>query len=106
MQSSLIAAKREGGTRTVTRNSNTTPAILGLTFHNSRLPRNARVACHKNGMLRTNEKIDLNAKPALDEIERRRAGARRTAWIIGGIAAAFFIAALVQGHFSQIPILH
>lgn len=43
---------------------------------------------------------------ALDDIDRRKSGARRTAWIIGGIAAAFFIAALVQGHFSQIPILH
>jgi hypothetical protein len=57
-------------------------------------------------MLRTNEKIDLNAKPALHEIERRRNGARRTAWIIGAIAAAFFVAALLEGHFSQIPILH
>ena len=54
-------------------------------------------------MLRTNEKIDLNAKPALDEIERRRTGARRTAWIIGAIAVAFFIASLGQGHFSHIP---
>jgi len=63
-------------------------------------------------MLRTSEQVEA-AKPthdradaALDEIDRRKSGARRTAWIIGGIAAAFFIAALVQGHFSQIPILH
>jgi hypothetical protein len=46
------------------------------------------------------------ADAALDGIERRRAGARRTAWIIGALATAFFIAALVQGHFSQISILH
>ncbi len=64
------------------------------------------MACHKNSMFHTSEKIDLNAKTALDEIERRRNGARRTAWIIGALALAFFIAALVQGHFSQIPILH
>jgi len=63
-------------------------------------------------MLRTSEQTDA-AKPvhdrvdaALDGIGRRRASARRTAWIIGAIAAAFFIASLVQGHFSQIPILH
>lgn len=57
-------------------------------------------------MLRTNEKIDLNEKLALDEIGRRRIRARRTAWIIGALALVFFIASLVQGHFSQIPILH
>jgi hypothetical protein len=54
-------------------------------------------------MLRADEKIDLNEKPAPNEIARRRAGARRTAWIIGALALAFFIASLVQGHFSHIP---
>jgi len=64
-------------------------------------------------MLRTTEPTSLNEKAAHDRadaalngIERRRAGARRTAWIIGALATAFFIAALVQGHFSQISILH
>lgn len=55
-------------------------------------------------MLRTDEKNGLNEKPkppadaALDELDRRKAGARRTAWIIAAIAAAFFIASLVHGH--------
>jgi hypothetical protein len=63
-------------------------------------------------MLRTSEQVEATkpaqdrADAALDEIERRRTGARRTAWIIGALALAFFIASLVQGHFSQIPILH
>ncbi|HET7662059.1 MAG TPA: hypothetical protein VFK31_00330 [Rhodanobacteraceae bacterium] len=63
-------------------------------------------------MLRTSEQVEATkpaqdrADAALDEIERRRNGARRTAWIIGAIAAAFFVAALLEGHFSQIPILH
>ncbi|HJR14526.1 MAG TPA: hypothetical protein VJ833_11580 [Rhodanobacteraceae bacterium] len=33
----------------------------------------------------------------------RQAGARRTAWIIGAVAIALFIASLVQGHLSHIP---
>jgi len=43
---------------------------------------------------------------AMDMQVRRKAASRRTAWIIGALALAFFIASLVQGHFSQIPILH
>ena len=39
----------------------------------------------------------------LQALKRRKAGARRTAWIIAAIAAAFFIASLVQGHFVGIP---
>lgn len=38
-----------------------------------------------------------------DDLARRKAAARRTAWIVGLIAAALFIASLVQGHLSQIP---
>ncbi len=57
-------------------------------------------------MLRTSEQSELKDAPAPDELAQRKARARRTAWIIGAIAAAFFIASLVQGHFSQIPILH
>jgi hypothetical protein len=78
--------------RTVISNSNTISAIHGLTFN-------------KN-MLRTNEAISAETpKPDLadTELARRKAGARRTAWIIGGIAAFFFIASLVQGHFVGIP---
>ncbi|HLI17714.1 MAG TPA: hypothetical protein VKV22_05505 [Rhodanobacteraceae bacterium] len=59
----------------------------------------------KSSMLRTDEKIGLNEKSAgnpVDEVlaseARRKAGARRTAWIIAAIAAAFFIASLVHGH--------
>ena len=40
---------------------------------------------------------------ALGNVDRRKAGARRTAWIIGGIALAFFIASLIQGHLIGIP---
>jgi hypothetical protein len=63
-------------------------------------------------MLRTSEEVEATkpaqdrADAALHEIARPRNGARRTAWIIGALATAFFIAALVQGHFSQISILH
>jgi hypothetical protein len=54
-------------------------------------------------MLRTDEKTELNEKPAMDALAHRRAGARRTAWIIAAIAVAFFVASLVQGHLSHIP---
>ncbi len=40
---------------------------------------------------------------ALRAVERRKAGARRTAWVIAAIAVAFFIASLVQGHLAGIP---
>ncbi|HEU0277615.1 MAG TPA: hypothetical protein VFQ95_07340 [Rhodanobacteraceae bacterium] len=43
------------------------------------------------------------ADAALEELDQRKAGARRTAWIIAAIAAAFFIASLFQGHFAHIP---
>jgi predicted secreted protein len=50
---------------------------------------------------------DGQPKPSVDAAlraaERRRAGARRTAWIIAAIAIAFFIASLVQGHLAGIP---
>lgn len=39
----------------------------------------------------------------IEELARRKAGARRTAWIIAAIAVAFFIASLVQGHLAHIP---
>lgn len=54
-------------------------------------------------MLQTHEKMALNTKPAPDDLVRRKAGARRTAWIIAAIAIAFFIASLVHGHFVGIP---
>jgi len=60
-------------------------------------------------MLRTNEQVDAEkpaqdqADAAMDAFAHRKTGARRTAWIIGAIAAAFFIASLVQGHFAGIP---
>jgi hypothetical protein len=60
-------------------------------------------------MLRTNEQSGLKEAPepdqdaAMDALARRQTGARRTAWIIGAIAAAFFIASLVQGHLAGIP---
>ncbi|TAN05918.1 MAG: hypothetical protein EPN38_09795 [Rhodanobacteraceae bacterium] len=45
---------------------------------------------------------DGQPKPSVDEAlraaERRKASARRTAWIIAGIAIAFFVASLVHGH--------
>jgi hypothetical protein len=57
-------------------------------------------------MLRTNEQEKAD-KPTRDQgheaLTRGKAGARRTAWIIGAIAAAFFIASLVQGHLFHIP---
>jgi hypothetical protein len=68
-------------------------AIHGLTFHKS--------------MLRQNEPVDLNteekpmpdrADAAMEALARRKAASRRTAWIIGAIAVAFFIASLVHGH--------
>jgi hypothetical protein len=61
-------------------------------------------------MLRMDERASLNEKPvrepadaAISALARRKAGARRTAWIVAAIAAAFFIASLVQGHFVGIP---
>ena len=54
-------------------------------------------------MLRTSEQSELKKAPAPDELARRKAGARRTAWIIAAIAIAFFVASLVQGHFVGIP---
>ncbi|TAN02714.1 MAG: hypothetical protein EPN36_15835 [Rhodanobacteraceae bacterium] len=52
---------------------------------------------------RVDEKQKTQADEAMDELERRKAGARRTAWIIAAIAAAFFIASLVHGHYVGIP---
>ena len=49
------------------------------------------------------DKAKSQTDAAFDVEARRKAGARRTAWIIGAIAVAFFIASLVQGHFSHIP---
>lgn len=40
---------------------------------------------------------------AIEALARRKAKARRTAWIIAAIAIAFFIASLVQGHLAHIP---
>jgi hypothetical protein len=55
---------------------------------------------------KTDEKADKpvqdRADAAMEGLERRKAAARRTAWIIAAIAAAFFIASLVQGHFVGI----
>jgi hypothetical protein len=54
-------------------------------------------------MLRTHENFQLKEKPAPDALARRKAGARRTAWIIAAIAVAFFVASLLHGHFVGIP---
>ena len=54
-------------------------------------------------MLRTDKQGELKKVAAQDDLARRKAGARRTAWIIAAIAFAFFIASLLQGHFVGIP---
>ncbi len=60
-------------------------------------------------MLRTSEQVDAEKRAqdrsdaAADALVHRQSGARRTAWIIGAIAVAFFIASLVQGHLAHIP---
>jgi hypothetical protein len=60
-------------------------------------------------MIRTGEQIDEEKRAgeqhdaAVEALARRQTGARRTAWIIGAIAVAFFIASLVQGHLVHIP---
>jgi hypothetical protein len=54
-------------------------------------------------MLRADEQGELKKASARDDLARRRAGARRTAWIIAAIAIAFFVASLLQGHFTGIP---
>jgi hypothetical protein len=54
-------------------------------------------------MLRTDEKVEVSEKAAPDDLARRKAGARRTAWIIAAIAVAFFVASLLHGHFVGIP---
>lgn len=46
---------------------------------------------------------DQQAERCANRLARRKAGARRTAWIIAAIAIAFFVASLVQGHFVGIP---
>lgn len=54
-------------------------------------------------MLRTNEQGELKKASAQDDLARRKAASRRTAWIVGALALAFFIASLVEGHLSHIP---
>ena len=73
--------------------TSTRTGIPVLTFHNSKFRHDQRV----------DEKKQSKTDAALDAEARRKAGARRTAWIIAAIAAAFFIASLVQGHFAGIP---
>ncbi|MGH8146821.1 MAG: cytochrome oxidase small assembly protein [Rhodanobacteraceae bacterium] len=51
---------------------------------------------------RMDEKQKTQADAVMDELERRKAASRRTAWIIAAIAIAFFIASLVHGHFVGI----
>lgn len=82
--------------------SNINSGIPALTFHNSP-HHHAGLTFRNSSMLRTDEKIGLNEKSAPDDLARRKAGARRTAWIIAAIAIAFFIASLLQGHFAGIP---
>ena len=74
-------------------NSSTTSDIRVLTFNKSMLRRDKQIG----------EKHDSAEDAARNELERRKAAARRTAWIIAAIAVAFFIASLVQGHFAGIP---
>jgi hypothetical protein len=60
-----------------------------------------------NSLLRQDERMDQKLKPqsdaTLESEARRKAAVRRTAWIVAAIAAAFFIASLVQGHLAHIP---
>ena len=70
-----------------------TSAIHGLAFHNSMRRQSEQV----------NEKLKPQTDASFDAEARRKAGARRTAWIVGAIAAGFFIASLLQGHFFHIP---
>jgi hypothetical protein len=70
------------------------PDCQALTFDKSMLRQNQRV---------TEEKQESRAGDAARLLAHRKIGARRTAWIIGAIAAAFFIASLVQGHLFHIP---
>lgn len=57
-----------------------------------------------NSILRPDDRVDEKQKLRIDAAEaRRKAGARRTAWIVAAIVVAFFIASLVQGHFVGIP---
>lgn len=60
-------------------------------------------------MLRENKAVGNDnpmhddADASLDAVERRRKrGVRRTAWILGAIAVALFIASLVHGHYMFI----
>ncbi|MGH8215514.1 MAG: hypothetical protein ACREPZ_07470, partial [Rhodanobacteraceae bacterium] len=76
----------------------TRTAIHGLTFNKSML----RTSEQMSGEKREAPARD-QADAAMDALARSKAGARRTAWIIGAIAAAFFIASLVQGHLVHIP---
>ncbi|HEX5353050.1 MAG TPA: hypothetical protein VFW60_03125 [Rhodanobacteraceae bacterium] len=49
------------------------------------------------------DKAKSQTDAVLDADARHKTGARRTAWILGAIAVAFFIASLVQGHLVRIP---
>gem|GEM_PF-898401 len=93
----MIAAAQGAIAKWILLGSDSRTDIPVLTFHNSKLRRNQRV----------DEKPKSNTDTAQDratEAEaQRRAGARRTAWIIGAVAVALFIASLVQGHLSHIP---
>ncbi|MGH8111710.1 MAG: hypothetical protein ACREPF_07260 [Rhodanobacteraceae bacterium] len=55
-----------------------------------------------NAVRRQPKARHAHAKASLDRPQdwqsRGRAGAVRTAWIVGGLALAFFVAALVEGH--------
>ena len=83
----MIAAGRNLEIHSDVMDSYTRTDIPVLTSHNSLLPRD--------------ERMDEKAKSQTDVA--MEALARRTAWIIAAIAAAFFIASLVQGHFTGIP---
>ena len=89
----MIAAGRNLEIHSDVMDSYTRTDIPVLTFHNSLLPRDERM----------DEKAKSQTDVAMEALARRKASARRTAWIIAAIAAAFFIASLVQGHFTGIP---
>jgi hypothetical protein len=80
---------------TVISGSNTNSGFHALTFHHSTHRRNKRVDNEQQA--KTHAASDAGA------LVRRRVAARRTAWIVAAIAAAFFIASLLQGHFAHIP---
>lgn len=96
-RSSLDALPGDGGDGQGVHVTGVIPAIHDPAFHNSKRRRNERVDT------KPKSNTDAAQDRAASSEAQRKAGARRTAWIIAAIAAAFFIASLVQGHLVGIP---